>query len=341
MKKYTMFLLIFVLAGSFIFGCGQNGRESETENETTQKTEQESDQKTKDGKKKASVDREVKSKQDEDDVSQPEETEINSERETQETSKDETAGQTGSQDRPILNDLQIQLDERLGERRGLGESWAVYAERLSDGAYVSTGNQALESASLIKLYTAAVAEIFYSELETQESYPGETNMLLQNMISVSDNDAANTLVRRLGYGDAAAGMERINAFCQEQGFHETHMGRLMLDFEAADDNYTSPQDCVSLLKNLYNHQVTGSEQIIGFMKAQERTGKIPAGLPVGTLFANKTGELTDVENDTAIVFSETEDYIVCIMSNHLLDTVNARSLFAVLSADIYQYMTQE
>ena len=43
------------------------------------------------------------------------------------------------------------------------------------------------------------------------------------MISASDNDAANELVRRLGGGDTGAGMEKVNAFAKANGFAETHM----------------------------------------------------------------------------------------------------------------------
>ena len=48
------------------------------------------------------------------------------------------------------------------------------------------------------------------------------------MITVSDNDAANTLVNWLGNGDNSAGMAKVNGFCQEHGFTSTQMNRLLL-----------------------------------------------------------------------------------------------------------------
>ena len=51
---------------------------------------------------------------------------------------------------------------------------------------------------------------------------------LKAMITVSDNDAANTLVNWLGSGDDANGMEMVNNFCQAHGYTETSMGRLLL-----------------------------------------------------------------------------------------------------------------
>lgn len=326
MKKSMVFLLCFLLTVFLASGCARNDKEADIENkQNKEKTKTE-----------ATVDREIQSRQIE--PEEPEQVNDEDKKLPLESDQPDQQEQDSRQNKADLDELQTLLDEMLMERRSIGEQWAVYAERISDGATVSSGNETLESASLIKLYTAAVAEKIRDELEVQETYPGETDQLLKNMIYISDNDATNTLVNRIGGGDAAAGMERINTFCQEQGFTETHMGRLMLDFDAVDDNFTSPRDCVSLLHKLYNGQLEGSGQIIEFMKLQERTGKIPAGLPVEVTCANKTGELENVENDAAIVFTETGDYIVCIMSNQLIDTANARNLFIQLSEIIFQYM---
>ena len=70
------------------------------------------------------------------------------------------------------------------------------------------------------------------------------------------------------------------------------------------------------------------------MKNQQRTHKIPAGLPDGVESANKTGELDTVENDTAIVFADTP-YILCIMSENLSDAGAAQNNIAGISSDIY------
>ena len=239
-----------------------------------------------------------------------------------------------------LESLRAQMQSVIEQGQALGERWAVYVEDLASGATAVVGNEQMESASLIKLFTAVTVFQHMGEMETLESYEGETLELMGRMIRSSDNDAANALVRRLGEGDAAAGMQKVNAFCQNYGFAETHMGRLMLDFNAADDNYTSVENCGRLLRSIYRKEVAGSDTILGFMKEQERTGKIPAGLPAGTESANKTGELTDVENDAAVVFSETGDYVICVMSGELADASAARSKIVELSELVYQNMAE-
>ena len=112
----------------------------------------------------------------------------------------------------------------------------------------------------------------------------------------------------------------------------------MLDFDAEDDNYTSVEDCGAFLRDLYRQELTGAEQIIGFMKEQTRTEKIPAGVPAGTVTANKTGELDTVENDAALVWGGQEPYAICVMSQGLTDAAAARTSIQKLSSDVYELM---
>lgn len=198
------------------------------------------------------------------------------------------------------------------------------------------GDGRQEAASLIKLFVAGTVYEQQDNLAGQENYTGETEALVRSMIRVSDNDAANTLVRRLGSGDAAAGMQKVNDYCAEHGYSDTHMGRLLLDFNASDDNYTSPKDCVKFLESIKNNEIAGASQILAYMKEQERRGKIPAGLPEGTMCANKTGELEDAEHDAAIVSTDKGDYAICVMSSGLNDTAAARGKIVEISGLVYQ-----
>ncbi len=240
-----------------------------------------------------------------------------------------------------LEELETQIASWVQERTDLGESWAVYAKDLSGGRYASVGEAQMESASLIKLFTAVTVFVHMDEVKMLEDYEGETLDLMGKMIRASDNDASNTLVERLGGGDAVLGMDKVNQFCQGQGYLNTHMGRLMLDFEAADDNYTSAADVGRLLESLYKGEAEGADTILSFMREQERTEKIPAGLPSGVVCANKTGELDHVENDAAVVYTGTGDYILCVMSASLTDARSAREKIAEISSGVYEYMGRQ
>lgn len=242
----------------------------------------------------------------------------------------------GMSDVSKIPGLESQLESLIQERRAQGELWGVCVEKMSDHSTASAGDGRQEAASLIKLYIAATVYQHMESVTGQERYDGETDDLLRNMIRVSDNDAANTLVRRLGNGDAMAGMKLVNDFCAANGYTDTHMGRLLLDFNATDDNYTSPQDCVNLLIAIEENRIDGAALILGYMKEQERRGKIPAGLPTGVESANKTGELDDAEHDAAVVFTTDGDYVICVMSSGLKDTASARAKITEISSMVYQ-----
>ncbi|MEY8426976.1 serine hydrolase [Lachnospiraceae bacterium 46-15] len=248
----------------------------------------------------------------------------------------------------------LELESFLGEAEALGEKWAVSAVNLSDGAvYGHHEDIQMQSASVIKVFIMAAVydRVCYPEntesaIYVQEEYEGELKTLLTSMITVSDNDAANRLVELLGYGSFQEGQEVVNAFCQENGFGGTFLGRRFLAENPADDNYTTSGDCMKLLRDLYNGSCVcaeASEKMLEMLKNQTLTEKIPSGLPEGTVCANKTGEMPQgyglgcIENDIAIVYGERRDYILCVLSNDLEGrNEEARKRIAEISGYVYK-----
>lgn len=256
-----------------------------------------------------------------------ENTEPESETKTRESeSKDETDGSQA-----VLN---LHLDTYLDEEEANGAKWAVSVQNLSDGArYEKNAEESMQSASVIKVFimAAVYGKICYpaSDQEAvyaQEQYDGELKELLTNMITVSDNEAANRLVELLGNGDFEAGKQIVNTFCQENGYTGTHLGRRFLAEDPTDDNFTTAADCGKLLWEIYGGSCVSQEastKMLELLKGQTRTGKIPSGLPQGITAANKTGEMSEgyglgcIENDIAIVYGEQQDYVICVLSNDL------------------------
>lgn len=218
-----------------------------------------------------------------------------------------------------------------------GGKYCLKVISLHDNETIDVGNcdSKMTAASLIKLYVAGAVYEHMNSIKAYESYSGETENLISNMISLSDNNACNTLVKRLGNGDANTGMRVVNSFCNSHGFYNTQMNRLMLNFNGLE-NYTTTLDCCNILKSYYNNELKGSESIIGYMKAQTVRTKIPSGITDGTIVANKTGELASVENDSAIVYSSKGVYIMCAMTQDLSNTVLARNAIVQASATIHQ-----
>ena len=234
-----------------------------------------------------------------------------------------------------LNSLREMLLAKTGSFNG---EWSVYVKNLDSGRSVSINNGRVYAASLIKLYVAGAVYENADDVRAAESYSGETDELLSDMISQSSNDACNTLVTRLGGGDADKGMAAVNSFCEAHGYADTEMNRLMLDFNGKE-NYTSPADCCAIMSDYYSGKLAGAESVINYMRAQATRTKIPAGIPEEAEVANKTGELSSVENDSAIVFAPQGTFFLCIMTNGDADTAAARTDITQAAGLVYTEMT--
>lgn len=232
----------------------------------------------------------------------------------------------------ILKQVQSQLPAENG-------TWAVFISDLVNGTEGSLNDQKMQAASLIKLYIMGAVYENYDQITGQYGRDS-VDSNLYSMITVSDNDAANTLTTYLGGGDSAAGMQAVNSFCQAHGYDQTHMGRMLLASNENDDNYTSVGDCGHLLQEIYKQDTSGytyAADMFNLLKAQTRCNKIPAQLPEGVKTANKTGELDNVENDAGIIYDSKNDVVIVFMSQNLSSAGSAQNTIATLSRTIYDY----
>ena len=243
----------------------------------------------------------------------------------------------------LLNQVQTLLPQDNG-------TWSVYVCNLLKDSDGTVNDTPMQAASLIKLYImGAVYENYDSLAQSHSADTLDSN--ISAMITVSDNDAANTLVNWLGNGDDAAGMSVVNQFCQAHGFTSTQMNRLLLASSENGDNYTSAKDCGTFLKEIYqivngtisDSTLPNAEAMYYQLKMQQRKNKIPAQMPDGVHTANKTGELDTVENDAAIIFDTAKgiDLVICFMSQDLNDTATAQNTIATDARAIYGYYNEE
>lgn len=244
--------------------------------------------------------------------------------------------QQGNEDSFDTSRLEQELQSVIDEEQEKGNQISVCVLDIQTGNRIVLEDLQMQAASLIKLYIAGC--VYEEKQRVQNGIADETEELIRKMLSESDNDAANTLIRDLGNGNVDDGMKKINDFCKKHEFSDTSIGRVMLDFDAEQDNYTSALDCADFLAAVYDRELIGSESILKYLLEQERTEKLPAGVPPEVIVANKTGELEDVENDTAIFLADKGTYIVTVMMSDLRDTEEARETIRNLSARVYQYM---
>lgn len=235
----------------------------------------------------------------------------------------------------VLNQVQALLPTDNG-------TWSVYVCNLAKNTEGAINDQQMQAASLIKLYIMGAVYEQYDSIIGQ--YGKEAvDSALYSMITVSDNDCANTLVNYLGSGNSSAGMQAVNSFCQTHGYTDTSMGRLLLADTSTGDNYTSAEDCADFLKEVYDEEdsdFSHASDMYALLKAQTRRNKIPAQLPQGVKVANKTGELSDVENDAGILYDSANDLVIVFLSQGLVNASAAQSTIASLSKEIYTYYNQ-
>lgn len=206
--------------------------------------------------------------------------------------------------------VQEYLDEQSGE-------YAVYIKNLDTDDTIVINDHQMPSASLIKLF---VAGCYFEETEAGRLAVSDmSERELAMMISWSDNNAWQALETRLGGGNYSKGLEMVTAFAKAHGYKDT--GRLIGGasiYSPDAENLTSVNDVGRLLEEVVKGEYVSekaSGELLELMKDQHITTKIPAGLPEGIGSANKTGELSGVENDAAIVYGQNMDYILVIMSD--------------------------
>ncbi len=253
---------------------------------------------------------------------------------------DSVFGKSSTSAEPVTDEeLQALLDQIQTQLPTNNGTWAVFISDLINETEGSINDQTMQAASLIKLYIMGAVYENYDQIISQYG-KDSVDSCLYSMITVSDNDSANTLTTYLGGGDSDAGRQAVNSFCQNHGYTRTHMGRMLLASNENDDNYTSVADCGHFLMEIYKEEESSyshATDMYNLLKAQTRKNKIPAQLPSGVKTANKTGELDNVENDAGIIYDADNDLVIVFMSQNLSGVGSAQNTIASLSRTIYDH----
>ena len=241
-----------------------------------------------------------------------------------------------------LGELNTILSDQIS---GYSETVSVYVKDLLGGGTVQIiGGSQQKAASLIKLYVmASVYEQIQRGNLTEDE---EIQTLLRNMITVSDNESTNEVVRRLSPDGTnwQEGSEVTNAYISQNGYQDTFMGRDVRDYRevpAEGENYTSVTDCGRILEAIYRGNCISPEysaKMLELLKQQQRRWKIPQGVEQALYVANKTGELEDSQHDAAIIqLDSAHAYILCVMTSNVTDGEAAQNDIVSISRTVYQY----
>ena len=228
--------------------------------------------------------------------------------------------------------LQRMIEAYLSAHAGDQEHWSLMVMDAENAAAIVSVNSAVQqSASLMKLFVMGAVYDRYDSLSALWS-SAVIDDLLERMITVSDSDAWIELVTMLGGGDYGIGCSELSAWCRSYGYPDTAM------YPDYYQNFTSVSDTCHFLQDVCQGALPHADDMLALLKQQQFTWKIPAGVPDDVVTANKTGELSDTENDAAIIFAPKGTYILSVMSTSLQDRNNAQQMIRELSAMIYDYL---
>jgi beta-lactamase class A len=147
----------------------------------------------------------------------------------------------------------------------------------------------------------------YSPL--QDEYPNAgvdvpLNRLLQLTVGLSDNTAADILLRLAGGPSVVKeyiASLHVKGFHLEDGEHELHR-----DVQAQYRNWFEPEGAVQLLRTISDRSPLTAQDtslILGWMQPATPTGRLDGALPKGTVVAHKSGT-SDVDNGLCHAFND-------------------------------------
>ena len=163
--------------------------------------------------------------------------------------------------------------------------------------------------------------------------------LLRLMIVRSSNLATNQLIELVGAAQVTAGAHALGAT-------RTQVLRGVEDqkaFDAGLINTITAADLSTLLVAIENGRALSPESsalMRDILLAQEINDRIPAGLPPGTRVAHKTGDITAVSHDAAIVYPNgRKPYVLVVLTRGIRDGKESAALIADISKLVYAHAT--
>ncbi|HEX2780579.1 MAG TPA: serine hydrolase, partial [Gemmatimonadaceae bacterium] len=161
--------------------------------------------------------------------------------------------------------------------------------------------------------------------------------LIERMIIHSSNLATNTLI-------AMAGATNVDATAHALGARRIHVRRGVEDQKAYDrglNNTTTANDLAALMLAIERGQAASREsctRMRDILLREVYTGEILAGLPPGTPVAQKTGWITGILHDAAIVYPPGRTpYVLVVLTGSIPDEKVAKSLIADLSRLVWEF----
>jgi beta-lactamase class A len=189
-------------------------------------------------------------------------------------------------------------------------------------------------------YSLDIAEDSDSSLYARIGQRVPVRELLRRMITRSSNLATNELIELVG-------AKSVTQTARDLGAARISVLRGVEDQKAFDRgmiNTTTSADLAVLLEAIEKGTVlspASSAEMRDILLAQEFKDKIPAGLPPGTRVAHKTGEITAVSHDAAVVYPEgRKPYVLVVLTRGIRESAGSSALIADVSRLVWTHATR-
>ena len=170
----------------------------------------------------------------------------------------------------------------------------------------------------------------YSHLGGRMSYRD----LAEAMITVSSNFATNLIIEQLG----AQNIQRTTDAMGATGMHVLRGVEDDKAFQKGLNNSTTARALLTLMEAIARGQAVdtaSSDEMIAILKRQKFNNRIPEGLPAGIPVAHKTGEITKIQHDAAIVYAG-RPFVLVILVRGLEDAGQGAALAAAITRVLYR-----
>jgi beta-lactamase class A len=153
------------------------------------------------------------------------------------------------------------------------------------------------------------------------------------MITVSSNFAANLLIERVGAANVRATVERLGAtgMVVMRGVEDQKA------FDKGMNNTTTAGALAVLMEKLAKGEAVSRKadaEMVAILKRQKFHDAIPSGVPDGVEVAHKTGNITKIHHDAAIVYGP-RPYVLVVLVRGIQEQTVSGPLMASISREIW------
>ncbi len=182
-------------------------------------------------------------------------------------------------------------------------------------------------------YTLSAGDDSDAEIYKRIGQPMTLLQLCEPMITVSSNFATNLLIERLN-------AERAQRTVKDLGADGMIVRRGVEDdkaFARGLNNSTTARALMILMERIARLEAVdadASRQMLDILKRQQFNDGIPAQLPPGTVVAHKTGSITKIHHDAAIVLAP-RPFVLVVLTRGIEDGKASAALMARIARVLY------